>query len=122
MTDLYARRDLVDEEHEALRASVREFLNRHVISHIEEWEDQEEVPRDIWQSAGQQGFLGLSVSVAEAVLRAISVDVIASLSLQVVAAGGTLQPLAPQDLAELPDLGSSLNLATAWRHELARLG
>jgi hypothetical protein len=49
------------------------------------------------------------------------VATLASLSLGVVGAGGQLAPLGADDLAALPDLGSALNLATAWRHELARL-
>jgi ribulose-5-phosphate 4-epimerase/fuculose-1-phosphate aldolase len=61
-------------------------------------------------------------SVEEAVLRAISVDQIARLSLTVASAGGTLRDLPAEDMAELPDLGGAFNHATAWRHELARLG
>jgi 3,4-dihydroxyphthalate decarboxylase len=61
-------------------------------------------------------------SVEEAVLRAISVDRIARLSLTVASAGGTLRDLPVEDMAELPDLGGAFNHATAWRHELARLG
>ena len=62
MLDLFARRELFDDEHEALRASVREFLNRNVAGHLEAWDADEDVPRAVWDSAGQQGFLGLSVS------------------------------------------------------------
>ncbi|MCW2534421.1 MAG: aldolase [Modestobacter sp.] len=61
-------------------------------------------------------------SVPEAVLRAISVDQIARLSLTIVSAGGELRDLPAEDMAELPDLGGAFNHATAWRHELARLG
>ncbi|SFL31584.1 class II aldolase/adducin family protein [Geodermatophilus ruber] len=61
-------------------------------------------------------------SVAEAVLRAVSVDQIARLSLTVASAGGQLRDLPEEDMAELPDLGGGFNLTTAWRHELARLG
>ncbi|HEV7825196.1 MAG TPA: class II aldolase/adducin family protein [Mycobacteriales bacterium] len=68
------------------------------------------------------GLTSTGASVPEAVLRAISVDRIARLSLDVVSAGGTLADLPPEDLAELPDLGGPFNLDTAWRHELARLG
>jgi ribulose-5-phosphate 4-epimerase/fuculose-1-phosphate aldolase len=60
--------------------------------------------------------------VPEAVLRAISVDQIARLSLTIAAAGGELRDLPAADMAELPDLGGAFNHATAWRHELARLG
>jgi len=67
------------------------------------------------------GLTSTGGTVPEAVLRAISVDRIARLSLAVVAAGGTLADLPAADLAELPDLGSSFTEEMAWRHELARL-
>lgn len=60
-------------------------------------------------------------SVQEAVLRAVSIDVLARLSLQVVSAGGQLVDLPTDDLAQLPDLGSGFNEGVAWRHEIARL-
>ncbi|WP_338051647.1 class II aldolase/adducin family protein [Pseudonocardia acidicola] len=68
------------------------------------------------------GLTAAGDSPAQAVLRAISVDTIARMSLAVVGAGGTLVDLPAEDMAELPDLGSGFNEATAWRHELARLG
>lgn len=68
------------------------------------------------------GLTATGTSVPEAVLRAASVTTIAALSLCIVNAGGTLSPIPPADLAELPDLGSSLNLGAAWRHELSLLG
>jgi 3,4-dihydroxyphthalate decarboxylase len=67
------------------------------------------------------GLTSTGESVEEAVLRAVSVDQIARLSLTVVTAGGTLRDLPDEDLAELPDLGGRFNVGTAWRHELARL-
>lgn len=67
------------------------------------------------------GLTSAGSSVEEAVLNAVAVDQIAQLSLNVVAAGGTLTDLPAEDMAELPDLGSGFNHATAWRHELARL-
>ncbi|MCW2722531.1 class II aldolase/adducin family protein [Pseudonocardia sp.] len=67
------------------------------------------------------GLTSTGPSVPDAVLRAISIDTLAGLSLRIVAAGGTLVDLPEQDMAELPDLGASFNSATAWRHELARL-
>lgn len=67
------------------------------------------------------GLTSAGASVQEAVLNALSVDQIAQLSLTVVSAGGTLTDLPPEDMAELPDLGSGFNHDTAWRHELTRL-
>lgn len=66
------------------------------------------------------GLTSVAATVEEAVLQAVSVDRIARLSLQVVAAGGTLAELPDEDLDALPDLGGALNLAAAWRHEIAR--
>ena len=54
-------------------------------------------------------------------LRALSVDALARMSLAVVSAGGTLRELPAEELRLLPDLGTGFNQATAWRHELARL-
>jgi ribulose-5-phosphate 4-epimerase/fuculose-1-phosphate aldolase len=67
------------------------------------------------------GLTSSGSGVAEAVLRAISVDRLARLQLTVVSAGGRLRDLPPEDMAELPDLGGGFNLGTAWRHELSRL-
>jgi len=60
-------------------------------------------------------------SLEEAVLRAVSVDPIARLSLTVVTAGGTLRDLLAEDMAELPDLGGRFNLGADWRHDVSRL-
>ena len=57
----------------------------------------------------------------QAVLRALSVDVLARMILTVAQAGGRPAELPAADFAELPDLGSAFNETTAWRHELARL-
>jgi 3,4-dihydroxyphthalate decarboxylase len=68
------------------------------------------------------GLTSAASGVEDAVLQAVSVDQLAALSLAVVSAGGTLRDLPAEDMAELPDLGAGLHTATAWRHELARLG
>lgn len=68
------------------------------------------------------GLTSTGGSVQEAVLRALSVDTIARVSLSVLMAGGQLQNLPAGDLAHLPDLGPAFNEGVAWRHELARLG
>ncbi|WP_202862542.1 class II aldolase/adducin family protein [Antricoccus suffuscus] len=67
------------------------------------------------------GLISTGDTVAEAVLRAASVNTLAGLSLKILGAGGALRPIPEEDLRLLPDLGATLNLATAWRHELARL-
>lgn len=67
------------------------------------------------------GLTSTGSSVHESVLRAISVNTLARLSLSVVQAGGELRDISDEDVAELPDLGAALNHQTAWRHEVARL-
>jgi 3,4-dihydroxyphthalate decarboxylase len=67
------------------------------------------------------GLTSAAPMMEQAVLQAISVNTLAGLSLQITAAGGQLQDLPCPDMAELPDLGGPFNIATAWRHELARL-
>jgi ribulose-5-phosphate 4-epimerase/fuculose-1-phosphate aldolase len=68
------------------------------------------------------GLTSAAGDVATAVLRALSVDRIAALSLAVCAAGGRLADLPEEDLAQLPDLGTGFTVEVAWRHEIARLG
>ena len=54
-------RTLFEPEHEALRLSVREFLDRHVRPRYDEFIAAKAYPRDVWIEAGKQGFLGLQV-------------------------------------------------------------
>ena len=58
----------------------------------------------------------------EAVLRAIGVESLARLSLQIALARGTQADLPAEELAALPDLGPGFNEGVAWRHEVARMG
>ena len=67
------------------------------------------------------GLTSAADSVEQAVLQAISVDLLSRLALDITSAGGKLVDLPDEDVAELPDLGGSFNTDTAWRHELARL-
>jgi acyl-CoA dehydrogenase len=48
-----------DESHNILRQSVRKFLEREVLPYIDEWEDKEEFPRELYKKAAEAGFLGL---------------------------------------------------------------
>jgi acyl-CoA dehydrogenase len=47
------------EEHEIFRRSVRQFIEKEVIPHTEEWEENEEIPRWVWRRMGELGFLGI---------------------------------------------------------------
>ena len=48
------------EEHELFRQSLRTFLEKEAIPHIDKWEEERRTPRDIWKKMGEMGFLGLS--------------------------------------------------------------
>jgi acyl-CoA dehydrogenase len=47
------------EEHEALRESIRAFVEREIRPHVREWERAEEFPRELYTRMGELGFLGL---------------------------------------------------------------
>ena len=68
------------------------------------------------------GITSAATSVEETVLQAISVDSLARMSLNVRAAGGSLQDIAEADWEDLPNLGSGFTTDAAWRYEVARLG
>ena len=48
------------EEHELFRQSLRSFLEKEAIPHIDQWEEDRKTPREIWKKMGEMGFLGLS--------------------------------------------------------------
>src|SRR3954451_22953157 len=47
------------EEHEALRAQVRRFVETEIKPHALDWEEQGFVPRDVLRRMGELGFLGI---------------------------------------------------------------
>jgi len=49
------------EEHEMLRQSVREFVEKEVTPCVDEWEEKEEYSMDAFRKMGELGFLGLRV-------------------------------------------------------------
>jgi alkylation response protein AidB-like acyl-CoA dehydrogenase len=55
------RRSIFEPEHEALRATAQEFIDRHVRPREEEFIAGKQIPRDVWLEAGKQGLLGLQV-------------------------------------------------------------
>jgi alkylation response protein AidB-like acyl-CoA dehydrogenase len=55
------KREIFDEDHEAFRSSVKEFLDREVTPHLEEYAANHGLSREFWKAAGAQGFLGLEV-------------------------------------------------------------
>src|SRR3954469_4167195 len=55
------RRTIFDEEHELFRASFRQFVDKELVPHVEEWERAGIVDRDVFRKAGDAGFLGMAV-------------------------------------------------------------
>src|SRR5512137_18868 len=51
------KREIFSEEHEIFREAFRKFLEKEVLPHQEEWEKAGIVSRDIWEKAGEQGFI-----------------------------------------------------------------
>lgn len=48
------------EEQMSLRASARTFVEREVMPHLQSWEDERLVPRELHAAAAKQGFLGVA--------------------------------------------------------------
>lgn len=57
-------RTLFSSDHEAFRDTVRRFLENEAVPHHEQWEEEGQVPRELWRKAGEQGFLCPMVSEA----------------------------------------------------------
>jgi acyl-CoA dehydrogenase len=53
--------DLFDEDHEAFRVTVREFVKRQVEPNLARWDAERLIDRQVWLAAGKQGLLGLAV-------------------------------------------------------------
>ena len=52
------------EEHQLFRESLRDFLQKEVVPHIDEWERSGTIDRFIWEKFGEMGFLGLATPEA----------------------------------------------------------
>ena len=67
------------------------------------------------------GITTVGASIEQAVARALAVDSLARMAAEVVRLGGAVRALPDDDLASLPDLGSTFNDVLLWRHHEARL-
>ncbi|WP_332842033.1 acyl-CoA dehydrogenase family protein [Parendozoicomonas callyspongiae] len=50
-------RTVYDSDHEMFRDSVRRFLENEAVPHHEEWEKNKQIDRQLWNKAGEMGFL-----------------------------------------------------------------
>ncbi len=84
-----------NETHELSRDTCRQFVKKHILPHIADWEEQESFPREIYQLAGEAGILGtgfpealgghgendifLKIACSEELMRSTSGGLVASL-------------------------------------------
>lgn len=54
MNDMY-----FTEEHNLFRESLKDFLQKEVVPHIEQWEETGKIDRAIWNKFGEMGYFGL---------------------------------------------------------------
>lgn len=52
-------RPLFGPEHDQLRTTARRFVEREILPHLEQWEREEDFPRELFAKVGEAGFLGL---------------------------------------------------------------
>ena len=46
-------------EHQLFRKSLRDFLNREIVPHIDHWEEEGEIPKSAFKKLGDMGYYGL---------------------------------------------------------------
>ncbi|MEM6702740.1 MAG: acyl-CoA dehydrogenase family protein [Acidobacteriota bacterium] len=56
------KRNLYDEVHEAFRSATRQFIDREIVPHHEEWSRAGRVDKAMFRKAGEQGLLGMEVA------------------------------------------------------------
>lgn len=71
---------IFNEEHEAFRQSIRQFVAAEVTPNIEKWEEAGEIPRSLYKKAGELGYLGIRYPTAyggsglDAIMEAVFVE------------------------------------------------
>ncbi|HHY67926.1 MAG TPA: acyl-CoA dehydrogenase, partial [Alicyclobacillus sp.] len=49
-------------EHDELRSAIRQFLQKEIAPHVDEWERAEQVPRTVLRKMGELGYFGLNIA------------------------------------------------------------
>ncbi len=57
-------RSIFDQDHDLFRASFRQFVEKEVLPHHQQWEADGIVPRDLFLAAGRSGFLAMAAPQA----------------------------------------------------------
>lgn len=58
---LIERKIYASEEHKMMQAMIQEFIKNDILDHLEEWEKNGMVSREIWKRAGEMGLLCLDI-------------------------------------------------------------
>ena len=56
------RRTIFSDEHELFRSAFRQFVEKEITPHYDQWERDGIVPRELFTAAGASGFLGMDVA------------------------------------------------------------
>jgi acyl-CoA dehydrogenase len=54
---LIERKVYASEEHKMMKGMIQEFISNEIMDHIDEWEKNGMVSREIWKRAGELGLL-----------------------------------------------------------------
>lgn len=54
------RATLLSPEHQVFRETLRAFIEKEILPHIDEWEKQQKIDRGIWKKMGDMGLLGIN--------------------------------------------------------------
>ena len=48
------------EEHEIFRQGLKDFLQKEVAPHLDQWEEEQRIPKEIWKKFADMGYMGLN--------------------------------------------------------------
>ncbi|MEL7531186.1 MAG: acyl-CoA dehydrogenase family protein, partial [Bacteroidota bacterium] len=48
------------EEHNLFREGLRQFLDKEVMPNIDQWEEEQRIPKSLWKKFGDMGYMGLN--------------------------------------------------------------
>ena len=57
------RRTVFETEHDQLRETTRQFIEREIAPHAEQWEREGQVDRSAYLAAGKYGLIGFNLSL-----------------------------------------------------------
>lgn len=48
------------EEHNLFRQGLKDFLQREVVPYVDQWEEEQRIPHELWKKFGDMGYMGLN--------------------------------------------------------------